>query len=53
MDKQQTDWELLQANAMHHTVTVEQGDRLLSCVEEITRQSLVACYGPHCFTISN
>ncbi len=54
MDKQQQDaWEQLRANARSHTVTVEQGDRLLSSVEEITRQSLLACYGPHCFTISN
>ena len=54
MDKQaQKAWELLQANAVGNKDTVERGDRLLSSVEEITRQSLLACYGPHCFTISN
>ena len=54
MDEQQQDvWEALRANARSHTVTVEQGERLLNSVEEITRQSLLLCYGPHCFTISN
>ena len=54
MDKQQQDaWEMLRASAREHPITVQQGDRLLSSVEEITRQSLLACYGPHCFTISN
>jgi hypothetical protein len=54
VDKQQQDaWELLRANARHHSATVEQGDGVLAAVEEITRQSLLACYGPHCFTISN
>ena len=55
MDEQQQHdaWESLRANARSHTETVERGERLLSSVEEITRQSLLACYGPHCFTISN
>jgi hypothetical protein len=54
VDKQQQDaWEQLRANARHHSITIEQGDRLLAAVEEITRQSLLACYGPHCFTIAN
>lgn len=53
MDKeQQRAWEALRANAMNHTV-IEEGQRLLSNVEEITGQSLLACYGEHCFTISN
>jgi hypothetical protein len=54
VDKQQQDaWEQLRAAARNHEVTVEQGERLLNAVEEITRQSLLACYGTHCFTISN
>ncbi len=55
MDRQhqQDAWERLRAKAIDHTATVEQGDRLLGSVEEITRQSLLACYGSHCFTISN
>jgi hypothetical protein len=54
VDKQQQDaWELLRANARHHSITVAQGDRLLEAVEEITRQALLACYGPHCYTIAN
>jgi len=54
VDQQHQDaWEALRANARNHPVIVEQGDRLLNSVEEITRQSLLACYGPHCFTISN
>jgi hypothetical protein len=54
VDKQQQDaWELLRANARHNSITIERGDRLLTAVEEITRQALLACYGPHCFTISN
>ena len=54
MDKQQQEaWEALRANAMNHEVTVEEGNSLLNSVEEITRQSLVSCYGPHCFTIAN
>jgi hypothetical protein len=53
VDKQQQKaWETLRANAMNHIV-IEQGQRLLSNVEEITSQSLLACYGEHCFTISN
>jgi hypothetical protein len=54
VDKQQQDaWESLRANAISNPVILEQGDSLLSSVEEITRQSLLACYGLHCFTISN
>jgi hypothetical protein len=54
VDKQQQDaWEALRANARSHPVVVEQGEHLLASVEEITRQSLLTCYGPHCFTISN
>ena len=54
MDKQQQDaWELIRANARHHSVTVEQGERVLASVEEITRRALLACYGQHVFTISN
>jgi hypothetical protein len=54
VDKQHQDaWESLRANAINNPDVAEQGDRLLSSVEEITRQSLLACYGPHCFTISN
>jgi hypothetical protein len=54
VDKQQQDaWEALRANAIGNPVTLEQGDSLLNNVEEITRQSLLACYGLHCFTISN
>ena len=51
--QQQDAWASLRANARDHKVTIEHGDRLLSSVEEITRQSLLACYGAHCFTISN
>jgi hypothetical protein len=54
VDKQQQEaWEALRASAMNHEVTIEQGEHLLNTVEEITRQSLVSCYGPRCFTISN
>ena len=54
MDKpQQEAWEALRASAMNHEVTIEEGLKLLNMVEEITRKSLVSCYGPHCFTISN
>ena len=54
MDQQHQDaWEALRANARNNPVIVEQGDRLLNAVEEITRHALLACYGPHCFTISN
>ena len=54
VDKQhQEAWEALRAIAMNHEVTIEQGESLLNAVEEITRQSLVSCYGPRCFTISN
>jgi hypothetical protein len=54
VDKQQQEaWEALRADAMNHEVTVEEGNSLLNAVEEITRRSLLSCYGPHCFTISN
>jgi hypothetical protein len=53
VDKQQDAWDALRAAARNHPVIVEQGDNLLNTVEEITRQSLLACYGPHLFTISN
>jgi hypothetical protein len=54
VDKQQQEaWESLRANAISNPLTLEQGESLLSNVEEITRQSLLACYGVHCFTISN
>ena len=54
MDKQQQEaWEQLRAMARNHEVTVAQGERLLNAVEEITRQSLISCYGANCFTISN
>jgi hypothetical protein len=55
VDKQQQQdaWELLRANARHHSATVEQGDGVLAAVEEITRQSLHACKWPHTYTITN